>query len=154
MTYSASGQFTKYKERIQKFKRTGGLRYIYQNKLDKACFQHEMVYGDFKNLTRRTAADKLLGDKAFNIAKNAKYDGYQRRIAFMVYKFFNKRTSGSGIKNENISNKNLAEDLQKTIIRKSKKRKVHSSFIDNIWGADLVDLQLLKEYSGQYSVLI
>ena len=56
-------------------KETGHLRYIYQNKLDKACFQHYMVYGDFKDLNRRTAADKVLRDKAFNIAKNPKYDG-------------------------------------------------------------------------------
>ena len=61
-----------------------------------------MAYGDFKNLNRRTAADKVLRDKAFNIAKNPKYDGYQGGIASMVYKFFDKKTSGSGIKNENI----------------------------------------------------
>ena len=61
-----------------------------------------MAYGDFKNLNRRTAADKVLHDKAFNIAKNPKYDGYQGGIASMVYKFFDKKTSGSGIKNENI----------------------------------------------------
>ena len=68
-TYSACGQFIKNKERMQKFKETGGLRYIYQNKLDKACFQQDMVYEDFKDLTRRTASDKILRDKAFNIAK-------------------------------------------------------------------------------------
>ena len=61
-TYSAWGQFTKSKERIQKFKETGDSRYIYQNELDKACFQHDMVYGDFKDLTRRTASDKILRD--------------------------------------------------------------------------------------------
>ena len=79
--YSAYGSFTKNKERIQKFKETGDLRYIYQNKLDKACFQHDMRYGDFKDLTRRTRSDKILCDKAFNIAKNPKYDGYQHRLA-------------------------------------------------------------------------
>ena len=75
-TYSACGSFTKNKERIQKFKETGNSRYIYQNKIDKACFQHDMAYGDFKDLTRRTAFDKILCDKAFNIAKTPKYDGY------------------------------------------------------------------------------
>ena len=79
-TYSACGPFTKNKEGIQKFKQTVDLRYIYQNKLDKASFQHDMVYGDFRDL-RRTASDEILCDKAFNIAKNQKYDGYQRGLA-------------------------------------------------------------------------
>ena len=75
------------------------MRYIYQNELDKACFQCGMAYGDFEDLTRRTALDKILRDKAFNIAKNPKFDGYQRKLASLVYKFFDKKTSGSGIKN-------------------------------------------------------
>ena len=79
--YSACGPFTKNKERIQKFKETGDSRYIYQNKLDKVCFQHDMTYEDFKDLTRRTASDKFLRDKAFNIAKNTKYEGHQRGLA-------------------------------------------------------------------------
>ena len=87
-TYSACGPFTKNKERIQKFKETGDTSYIYKNELDKACFQHDMAYGDFKDLARRTASNKVLRDKAFNIAKNPKYDGYQRGLAFMVYKIF------------------------------------------------------------------
>ena len=86
-TYSTCGPFTKNKERIQKFKQTGNSRYIYKNELDKACFQHDMAHGDFKDLKRRTAADKFLRDKAFNVAKNLKYDGYQRGLASMVYKF-------------------------------------------------------------------
>ena len=65
------------KERIQEFKETGDLRYIYQKKLDKACFQLDMPYGDFKGLTRRTTSDETLCNKAFNIGKNPKYDGYQ-----------------------------------------------------------------------------
>ena len=69
------------KERIEKFKETGHSRYIYQNELDKACFQHDMAYGDFKDLNRRTFADKVLRDKALNIAKDSKYDGYQRGFA-------------------------------------------------------------------------
>ena len=75
-TYKACGPSTKNKERIQKFKETRGSRYIYQNELDKACFLHDMAYGDSKDLSRRTAPDKLLRDKAFNIAKNPKYDGW------------------------------------------------------------------------------
>ena len=67
-TYSACGPFTKNKERVQKFEEAGDSRYIFQNELDKACFQHDMAYGDFNDLTRRTAFDKILRDKAFNIA--------------------------------------------------------------------------------------
>ena len=83
-TYSACGPFTKNKGRIQKFKETGDTKYIYKNELNKACFQHDMAYGDFKDLAKRTASDKVLRDKAFNIAKNPKYDGYQRGLASMV----------------------------------------------------------------------
>ena len=101
-TYRSCGPFTDNKERIQKFKETGNLRYIYQNELDKVCFQHDMAYGNFKNLTRRTASDKIMRGKAFNIAKNGKHDGYQRELVSMVYKFFYKKTSGCNIKNENI----------------------------------------------------
>ena len=87
LTYSACGPFTKNKERIQKFKETGDTSYIYKNELDKACFQHDMAYGDFKDLAKRTAADKVLRNKAFEIASDQKYDGYQRKLASMVYNF-------------------------------------------------------------------
>ena len=91
-------------------------------------------------LTRRTASDKILGDKTFNIAKNPKRDGYQRGLASVVYKFFDKKSasladksvSSGAIKNEIISKKELAEELRKPIIKKSEKWKVHSPFIDNI----------------------
>ena len=79
-------------------------------------------------------------DKAFNISKNPKYDGYQRGLASMIYKYFDKKTSGSGIKNEIISNKELAEKLNKPTIRISKKRKVDATFTDNIWGANLANM--------------
>ena len=99
-TYSACRLFTKNKERIQIFKETRDTDFIYKNELDKACFQHDMAYGDFKNLRKRTAADNVLRDKAFNIAKNPKCDGYQRGLASTVYKFFDKKATGSGINNE------------------------------------------------------
>ena len=83
-TYSACGPFTKKKERIQKFKEAGDTNYIYKNQLDNACFQHNMAYGDFKDLARKTASDKVSRDKAFNIAKILKYDGYQRGLASMI----------------------------------------------------------------------
>ena len=76
--------------------------------IDKGCFQDDMTYGDFKDLGERTASDKVLLDKAFNIAKNPKYDRYQRGFAPMVYKFFSKKSAVSGIKNEvnNLTMKN------------------------------------------------
>ena len=82
--YSACGPFPENKEIIQKFKQTGDTSYIYKNELDKACFQHDMANGDFKDLARRTASDKVLRDKAFNIGNNPKYDGYQRGLACTV----------------------------------------------------------------------
>ena len=145
-TYSACEPFTKNKERIQKFKETGDTQYIYRNELDKAYFQHNMTYEDFKDLARRTAADKLLRGKALNIAKDPKYDGYQRGVASMVYTFFGKTTAGSGIKSMP-QNEQLAEELHKSIIRKVKKRKVYSTFKDNIWGADLENMQLMSKFN-------
>ena len=100
--YSACGPFTKNKERIQKFIETGDTNYIYKNELDKACFQHDMVYGDSKDLKRRTFSGKVLRDKAFNIPKNPKYAGYQRGLASMVYKFFDKKSKGTSIANNSI----------------------------------------------------
>ena len=126
---------------MKKFKETGDSRYIYQNELDKACLQHDRAYGDFKDMNRRTAADKVLRDEAFNIDKNLKYDGYQRGLASVVYKFFDKRTSGRTVKNENISNKELAEEL-------------HSPFIDNIRGTDLADMQLISKFNKGFRFLL
>ena len=96
-TYSACGRFTKNKERIQKFKETGDMSYIYKNELDKTCFPHDMAYWDFKDLKRRISSDKVLRDKAFNIAKNPKYDWYQRGLASIIYKFFDKKSKGDGV---------------------------------------------------------
>ena len=78
----------KNRERIQKFKETGDSQYIYQYEIDKACFRHDMAYGDFKDLTRRKASGKILPDDVFNIASNSKYNGYQRGLAATVYKSF------------------------------------------------------------------
>ena len=90
-TYNTCGPFTKNKEKAQKFKETGDTSYIYKNELDKACFQHDMAYEDFKDIKRGTVSDKFLRDKAYNIAKNPKYDGYQRGIGSMAYKSFDKK---------------------------------------------------------------
>ena len=93
-----------------------------------------MAYGKYKDLTKRTQSDKVLRDKAFEIASNPKYDGYQRRLASMVFKFFDKKSTGSEI--SSISNQQLADELHKPIIRKFKRRKVYSSFKEYIWGLD------------------
>ena len=140
------GPFNKNKERIKQFRETGDSRYIYQNELDKASFQHDMTYGDFKDLNWRTFADKVLRDKTFNIAKDPKFDEYQRGIVSTVCKLFDKKVSGSRIKNENISNKELAEESHKPVIRNFNKRKVHSPFIDNISSANIADMQLMSKF--------
>ena len=142
--YWACGPFTRHKERIKKFKRTGDMRYIYRNELDKACFQHDSAYADHKNLINGTEADKVLRDKAYDRASNPEYDGYQRGLANMVYKFFDKST-GSEIATAGPSalarsSSLLADELHKPIIKKFNKRKVYSQFKYNIWGVDLADI--------------
>ena len=138
--YSACGPFTRYKERIKEFKRTGDTRYVYRNELHKACFQHDSAYADHKDLINRTKSDKVLRDKAYDIASNPEYDGYQRGLASMVYKFFDKKSTGSGIASSSI----LADELHKPVIKKFNKRKVYSQFKDNIWEVDLADMQSLS----------
>ena len=115
-TYSACGPFTKYHERIQKVRETGNLNYLYRNELDKACFAHDAAYSDSKDL----AKDKILKDRAYEIARNRGYYGYQRASASMVYRFFDKKT-GSGIS----INDQLAEEFHKPVIKKFKRRTVY-----------------------------
>ena len=146
-TYSACGPFKKHKQRIQKFKETGDTNYIYKNELDKAGLAHDAAYFDSKDLTERTVADKILRNKAFNIAKDPKYDGYQRGLASMVYNFFDKKsalfkdksTKGSSITAEPSAkhvntklapqNQQLAEELHKPIIKKFEKYTQHLKII-------------------------
>ena len=104
-TYSACGPFTKNKERIQKFKETRDSRYIFQNELDKASFQYGMAYGDFKDLTRRRASDKTLRDKHLILLKIRKMMDISLDLLEGFIYFLIKKTSGSGIKDENISSK-------------------------------------------------
>ena len=126
---------------------------MYKNELDKACFAHDVAFSDSKDLTKRTVADKILRNKACNTAKNPKYDGYQRGLASMVYKFLDKKsptladksTEGSGVNTKlPLQNRQLAKELHKEF----EKRKVHAAFKDNIWGADLADMQLLSRCKG------
>ena len=120
-TYSSCSPFTKNKVTIKEFKETGNSTYIYQDELGKACVQLDTAYGEFKDLNRRTAADKVLNDKAFNIAKNPKYDGYQRGITSMVYKCFHKKVQMEQLKMKivliNNQQKNHTNHLLENLIK-------------------------------------
>ena len=154
--YRACGPFNRHKERIKKFKQTGDSRYIYRNELDKACFQHDSADADNKDLINRTKSGKVLRDKAYNIASNTEYDGYQRGLASVVFKSFDKKSMGSGVAKSTAkrsslersslksSSLKLADKLRKPVIKKFNKRKVYSQFKDNIWGVDLADMQSLR----------
>ena len=131
-TYSACDPFTGNKERIKKFMKTGNTDFIYRNEYDKACFQHDVAHRKSKDLAKRTQSDKLLRDKELKIAGDPKYDGYQRGLASMIYKFFDKKSSGSGVAATEPGHL-LPNELHRQIIRKFKRRKVYSSFRDNIW---------------------
>ena len=146
--YYACSPFTRHKERIKEFKRTGNTRLLYRDELHKACFKHDAAYAKYKDVKNRLISGQKLRNSAYDIASNPKYDGYQRGLASMVYKFFDskvapldkKTMSGKGIKN----NKILAEELHEPVIKKFNKRKVYLQFKDNIWGVDLADMQSLR----------
>ena len=147
--YSACEPFTRHKERIKEFKRTGNINLLYKNALDKACFKHDAAYGKYKDVENRLIADDKSKNSVYDIAINPEYDGYQRGLASMVYKFFNskvaprnKTISGKGTKEVS---KILAEELHKPVIRKFNKRKVYSQFKGNMWGVDLADTRLLSK---------
>ena len=122
-TYSDSGPFTKNKERIKKFKETEDSICIYQNELDKARFPHDMVYGDFKELPRRTTSDEILLDKAFNIAKNSRYDGYQRGLASMLYNFFDKKLELVLLKMKSVKIKNYLNNYTNQLLKNLNNKK-------------------------------
>ena len=122
-TYIARGPFTKNKERIEKFMQTKNTDFVSRNELDKAGFQHDMAYGKSKDLAKRTQSDKVLRDKVFKIASGPKYDCYQRGLASLVYKVFDKKSSRSGVANK--SSYQLADELHRHIIRKVKRQKVY-----------------------------
>ena len=115
----------------------------------------DMAHGDCKDLARRTVSDKVLRDKTSNIAKIPKYDGFQRALASMVYNFFDKKSAsltdksakGGSANNEIKQNEQLAEELQKPIVKKIKKIKVYSLFKGTIWGAGLVEIQLISKFN-------
>ena len=130
-TYSAFGPFTKHQERIKKFRETCNLKHLYKNELEKTCFVHDAAYSNSKDLTKRTISDKILKDRAYEIARNHGYDGYQRPLASIVYKFCDKKT-----RSEISVHEQLAKELHKPVIKKFKRRKVYARFKENIWAAD------------------
>ena len=160
--YSACGPFTRHKERIREFKHTCDTHLLYRNELDKACFKHDAAYAKYKDVENRLISDQKLRNSAYDIASNPKYDGYQRGLASMVYKFFDskvapldkKTMSGKGNAKHmakpsslerTTNNKILAEEFHKPVIKKFNRRKVYSQFRDNIWGVDLTDTQSLSK---------
>ena len=127
--------------------------FIYRNELEKACFQHDMVYGKSKDLTKRIQSYKVLRDKVFKIASDPKYDRYQRGIASMVYKFFDKKSSGNGFETE--PNYQLSNELRRQIIRKFKRRKVYSFLRERQYlGCYLADIQSLSKYNKGIKYLL
>ena len=129
----------------------GNTDFTYRNELDKACFQHDMAYGKSKYLAEITQSDKVFKDKAFKIAIDRKYDVYQRRLASVVQKVFDKtstslnKSSESGVANE--PNYQLADELDKQIIQRFHRRKVYSSFREKKSGVDLAGMQSVSEYN-------
>ena len=131
---------------------TRNTEFINKNELDKACFQHDMAYGKSKDFARRTQSDKVLRDRAFEIASNPKYDGYQRGLASMVCTFFDKISSESSVDPE--PNYQLANELHRQIIQIFKRKKAYSSFRDNITVVDLADMQSLIKYNKGIKYLL
>ena len=147
--YSACGPFTKHQQRINQFMKDGKLSRIAKIKLDPAGFQHDSAYAKYKDSVNRKQSDITLKNKAYKIAVDPKIDGYQRSLAAIVYMFFNERTRGSGV-----NNNQLAEELHKPIIRNFKRRKVYSSFKDNIWGVDLADMTFISKFNKGIKYLL
>ena len=139
-THSACRPFTKHHDRIQKFRKTADLKYIFKNKLDEACCAYDASYSDSKNLAKRTISDRILKDRAYEIVINLNYDVYQIGLASMVNKFFVTKTGLEVIAASKAGasvNEELAQELHKPVIKKFKRRKVSARFKDNIWVADL-----------------
>ena len=151
--YFASGPFIKDKKRILKFIRTANTDYLYKNDLDKACFQHDMVYVKYKDLVKRTESKKVLRGKAFQIASNPTYNDYQRGLASIVYKFLIKNLQVVVSLHFQINllldlcqiSYNLQMNFINQLLKNFKKEEVYSSFKDNIWGVYLADMQLISK---------
>ena len=170
ITYRACGPFTNSKERIQKFQERGDSRYIYRNELDRAWFQHDIVYGGFKDLPRRTASDKLLLDKAFDIAKNPENEDLQRVLASMIFKHFDKKSSGGAVRRPQSGTlatldkfvikcqikpkQQLPKDLHKPIITNIIKLKSIFIFKKQYLGCWSSNRQLINKYNDEFRLLL
>ena len=125
--------------------------------MNKACFKHDLAYNKYKDLKGRTQSDIVLKNKAYKIATNPNYDGFQRALASMVWKFFNERSKGilsKKILGSGIENKRSVDELRKPIIENFKRRKVYSSFKDNIWGVDFADMSLISKFNKGIKYLL
>ena len=148
-TKSACRQFTKHRERIQKFRETVNLKHLYRNELDKAFFPRDAAYFDSKDLAKRTILDKILKDRAYEIDRNRNDGGFQRALASIIYKIFDKKTvSGMSV------NWQLDEELHKPVIKNFKRRKIYAKFKENIWEADLVEMESLSSKKKNVKYLL
>ena len=129
----------------------GILSHILKNRLDAACFQHDSAYAKYNDRLNRKHSEIVLKNKDLKIATDRGVNGYQRGLASIVFNFLNERSKGSGINNQGnlLVISQLAEELHKPIIKNFKRRKVYSSFKDNIWGVDLADMQLISKYNKE-----
>ena len=154
--YSACGPFTRHQQRINDFMKDGKISQIAKNRLDAACFQHGSAYNKYKDSLNRKKSDVFLKNKALKIATDPKVNGYQTSLAAMVYKLFNERTKGMGIESGNRypENEVLPKELHKPIIRNFKRRKVYSTFKDNIWGVDLADMTIITKFNKGIKYLL
>ena len=147
--YSACGPGTKHKERIEKYVQTGDTSHIFKNELDKRCFYHDSSYDKYKDVPNRLIADKKLMDGAYDIASDQSKNGYERMLASMVYKFFEKKIQlGQGI-NDDI----LADELHKPIRHIFQRRQVIAHKANQIWACDLVDMTNVYTDNGYRYIL-
>ena len=131
LTCSAYGPFTEHCERIQKFRETSNWKHLCRNELDKAWFGYDAACSASKHLAKRTISDTILKNIAYEITKNHGYDGHQRTLASMVYKFFNEKSESGTIATSKVGislNEQLAGELHKPVTKKFKRRKLYSRF--------------------------
>ena len=148
-TYSACGPFTEHRQRIKKIRETGNLKRLCRSESHKACYLHNAAYSDSKDMAKGTISDKIRKDRHFQIDMNRNYDGYQRALASMVYKFFDKKTGLRVSVNEH-----LAEELHKPVIKKFKRRKVYARFKGNIWAANVAERESLSSKNKNFKYLL
>ena len=156
-TYKVCGAFTIHCEKIQKSGETVNVKHLYRNGLDKACFAHDAAYSDNKDFAKTAISNKILKERAHETARNRNYDGYQRGLASIAYKFFDTKTGSGAIqqqaKQERV-NEQLAKELHKPVTKKIKRRKVYERFKDNIWATDLAVTESLSSKNKNIKYLL